>query len=149
MQTWLVHSRHPVRLWRELGPTGFLSFNLTIGATPLVPLINPMFWLLTLLWTIGNFPFIQALFPAWLYYPGLLCVVLGNFLILYANLLGARMGGYPDLLGALLLAPIYWAMMSIAALKALFQLIRFPAFWEKTTHGLDLPTSSEAGHAID
>src|SRR5207247_7375152 len=62
MQTWLVHSRHPRRLWKELGPTGFLSFHLTIGATPLVPLINPIFWLLTLLWTVGHFPFIETLF---------------------------------------------------------------------------------------
>ncbi len=149
MQTWLVHSRHPRRLWRELGPKGFLSFHLTIGATPLVPLINPLFWTLTLLWTVGHFPFIGVLFPPWLYYPGLVCMILGNFMILYANLLGARMGGYPDLLGAVLLAPIYWVMMSIAALKALFQLVRFPTFWEKTTHGLDRPPSTEAGLAID
>ncbi len=149
MQTWLVHSRHPRRLWQELGPTGFLSFHLTIGATPLVPLINPIFWLLTLLWTVGHFPFIEILFPPWLYYPGLLCMVFGNFMIIYANILGARMGGYPDLLGAVLLAPIYWIMMSIAALKALFQLIRVPNFWEKTTHGLDHQPSPEVRLAVD
>ena len=149
MQTWLVHSRHPRRLWQELGPTGFLSFHLTIGATPLVPLINPIFWLLTLLWTVGHFPFIETLFPPWLYYPGLLCMVFGNFMIIYANILGARMGGYPDLLGAVLLAPIYWIMMSIAALKALFQLIRVPNFWEKTTHGLDGQPSPEVSLAVD
>jgi hypothetical protein len=28
-------------------------------------------------------------------------------------------------------------MMSVAAIKALVQLISAPSFWEKTTHGLD------------
>jgi cellulose synthase/poly-beta-1,6-N-acetylglucosamine synthase-like glycosyltransferase len=149
MQTWLVHSRHPRRLWRELGPRGFISFQLTIGATPLVPLINPLFWTLTLLWSIGHFPFIAALFPSWLYYPGMVCMVLGNFSIIYANILGARLGGYPDLLGAILLAPIYWVMMSIAALKAASQLIRVPTFWEKTRHGLDRQPQVEGSLAID
>ena len=149
MQTWLVHTRHPRRLWRELGPRGFISFQLTVGATPLVPLINPLFWMLTLLWSVGHFPFIAGLFPPWLYYPGMICMVLGNFAIIYANILGARLGGYPDLLGAILLAPIYWVMMSIAALKAAAQLVRLPNFWEKTTHGLDQPSPAEGSLAVE
>ena len=149
MQTWLVHIRHPRRLWRELGPRGFIAFQLTIGATPLVPLINPPFWALTLLWSVGHFPFIAALFPPWLYYPGMVCMVLGNFAIIYANILGARLGGYPDLLGAILLAPIYWVMMSIAALKAASQLVRMPTFWEKTVHGLDRQPHAEGSLAIE
>ena len=149
MQTWLVHTRHPRRLWRELGPRGFISFQLTVGATPLVPLINPLFWMLTLLWSVGHFPFIAGLFPPWLYYPGMICMVLGNFAIIYANILGARLGGYPDLLGAILLAPIYWVMMSIAALKAAAQLVRLPNFWEKTTHGLDQPSRAEGSLAVE
>jgi hypothetical protein len=28
-------------------------------------------------------------------------------------------------------------MMSIAAVKAIWQLVVIPSFWEKTTHGLD------------
>jgi len=149
MQTWLVHTRHPRRLWHELGPRGFISFQLTVGATPLVPLINPLFWMLTLLWSVGHFPFIAGLFPPWLYYPGMICMVLGNFAIIYANILGARLGGYPDLLGAILLAPIYWVMMSIAALKAAAQLVRLPNFWEKTTHGLDQPSRAEGSLAVE
>jgi hypothetical protein len=35
------------------------------------------------------------------------------------------------------LAPAYWAMMSIAAIKAAVQLLVTPTFWEKTAHGLD------------
>ena len=87
--------------------------------------------------------------PPWLYYPGMICMVLGNFAIIYANILGARLGGYPDLLGAILLAPIYWVMMSIAALKAAAQLVRLPNFWEKTTHGLDQQPGAEGSLAVE
>ena len=38
---------------------------------------------------------------------------------------------------AAMLVPIYWAMMSIAAVKAMWQLVVTPSFWEKTAHGLD------------
>ena len=36
-----------------------------------------------------------------------------------------------------LLTPLYWVFMSMAAYKALFQLIVKPFYWEKTIHGLD------------
>ncbi|WAG60409.1 hypothetical protein LL038_23270 [Clostridium estertheticum] len=35
-----------------------------------------------------------------------------------------------------LLTPIYWALMSIAAYKAVWQLITNTFYWEKTDHGL-------------
>ena len=41
-----------------------------------------------------------------------------------------------ELLVAALLVPLYWVMMSMAAVKALSQLIAAPNFWEKTVHGL-------------
>ncbi len=38
---------------------------------------------------------------------------------------------------AAVLVPVYWVMMSIAAVKAMWQLVVTPSFWEKTAHGLD------------
>ena len=40
---------------------------------------------------------------------------------------------------AAMLVPIYWVMMSIAAVKAVWQLVVTPSFWEKTAHGLGAP----------
>jgi len=137
LQTWLVHMRHPVRLRRELGTEPFISFSLTVGATPLVALVNPIFWVLTLLWFGLKVHFVQALFPPSVYYAGLLCMVLGNFTLAYLSAVAIRSTGHSHLLGAVLLSPIYWAMMSVAALKAFVQLVSAPHFWEKTTHGLD------------
>jgi len=137
LQTWLVHMRDPLRLWRELGPAGFLGFNIIVGGTPILALANPPFWLLTWLWFLGRPSFIQALFPAWLFYPALFCLVIGNFVALYRGIVGVRLGGYPALVFVSLLAPLYWLLMSIAAIRALIQLVVNPTYWEKTTHGLD------------
>jgi hypothetical protein len=40
------------------------------------------------------------------------------------------------LLLAALSVPLFWLMMSIAAAKGAYQMIRQPSFWEKTYHGL-------------
>jgi hypothetical protein len=37
---------------------------------------------------------------------------------------------------ALLLLPVYWLLLSLAAWRALYQLVRDPYRWEKTEHGL-------------
>lgn len=143
MQTWLVHMRHPVSLWRDLGTSGFVGFNLFVGGTPLLALLNPVFWALTALWFIARPEFIVALFPAWLYYLSLLCLVFGNFAFVYMSMVSARTTDAPKLVLAAAVSPAYWVMMSIAAIKALIQLFHAPSFWEKTFHGLDQPMSPE------
>ena len=45
---------------------------------------------------------------------------------------------------AALLAPVYWILISLGALRAFLQLVISPFFWEKTAHGLDLPHVVEA-----
>jgi cellulose synthase/poly-beta-1,6-N-acetylglucosamine synthase-like glycosyltransferase len=138
LQTWLVHMRHPRQLWHQIGPKGFVGFNLFVGGTPMLALLNPIFWALTALWFLAKPPFILALFPAWLYYASLLTFALGNFTFLYTGVVGARAAGRPSLALAALLSPAYWVMMSVAAIKAGVQLLATPTFWEKTTHGLDV-----------
>jgi glycosyltransferase XagB len=136
LQTWLVHMRNPVKLYRELGAHGFFSFNVIVGGTPLVNFMNPLFWFMAILWFFAKFDFIQVLFPGWIYYPAMLCLIFGNFMVLYQALVGLKMAKRPDLLMAVLLFPAYWALMAIAALRAFLQLASAPSFWEKTTHGL-------------
>lgn len=137
LQTWLVHMRHPRRLWAELGPSGFLSFNLFVGGTPFLALANPVFWGLTAIWFAAHPAFVASLFPAPLYYAGMFCLAFGNATFLYGTIVSAHLTGRASLVHAALLSPLYWVMMSIAAIKALVQLISVPSFWEKTTHGLD------------
>jgi len=144
LQTWLVHMRHPRTLWQELGPRGFIGFNLFVGGTPAVALLNPIFWSLTALWFLARPEWVQALFPAWLYYVGMLSMVAGNAAITYMAMVSARASSRPSLVFAAVVQPVYWAMMSVAAIKALVQLFSAPSFWEKTAHGLDRPIADPA-----
>ncbi len=152
MQTWLVHMRHPIRLWRELGPAGFFGFQLFVGGTPLLALLNPVFWIFTVVWFAGRPDFMLSLFQGWIYYVGVLSLVFGNFLYIYASMISARRFGSPALVFAAMLSPIYWAMMSVAAIKASVQLLHAPSFWEKTVHGLDVahrPPEPASGAAAE
>jgi glycosyltransferase XagB len=44
VQTWLVHMRDPKALWRELGPRGFLAFQIMVAGTVLSALVHPWFY---------------------------------------------------------------------------------------------------------
>jgi glycosyltransferase XagB len=143
LQTWLVHMRHPVQLWRELGPEGFFGFNVMVGGTPTLAIVSPIFWLLALLWFAGKLEIIQALFPSWVYYPAMFCMVIGNFQVIYQTVISVRLADRSELFWAVLALPFYWVLMSIAGIKAVIQLVSAPKYWEKTVHGLDQVTPLE------
>ena len=142
LQAWVVHLRHPRQLWRELGPAGFMRFNLFVGGTPTLALLNPLFWLLTILWFVGHPAILITLFPAPVYFTAVLCWLVGNFLFVYMTMLVALDTGQFDLMTASVLTPLYWVMMSLAALKAAYQFVASPSYWEKTVHGLETSGSA-------
>lgn len=135
--SWLVLMRTPLRLWRCMGWGGALAMQLTLGGTFGVALLNLFLWMLTGLWLLARFDFIQYLFPGWIYYLGMVEMLFGNFAFLYLGLWTARVRGMYELNHAALLMPIYWAMGGIAMIKSAVQTISRPQFWEKTRHGLD------------
>jgi cellulose synthase/poly-beta-1,6-N-acetylglucosamine synthase-like glycosyltransferase len=137
MQTWLVHMRHPLSLLRALGPRGFISFQLIIGGVPAVFLLNPIYWTVTTLWFLGGWGVIPSLFPGPIYYLSAVNLLVGNFVFIYLNLAASFRRGYYELGRYALLTPIYWLMMSLAAWRALWQLVTHPFYWEKTVHGLN------------
>jgi len=136
LQTCLVHLRHPVTTWRQLGSRGITGLILFIGGTPVLAAINAVFWMLTAMWFVGRPAWIPTLFTPFTYYLGLICFVGGNFLVVYMNVFATRQLNRPDLLLAALTTPAYWVLMSLAAIKAVVQLVFQPSYWEKTTHGL-------------
>jgi cellulose synthase/poly-beta-1,6-N-acetylglucosamine synthase-like glycosyltransferase len=136
IQTYLVHMRDPVRLWGQLGPRGFFSFQLVVGGTFLSFLLNPVFWLLTALWFLFHWGWIRAIYPLPLFYMGAFSLYVGNFAFTYLNVAGCLRRGYYDMVKYALLSPVYWALMSVAAWKGFLQLFYAPSYWEKTKHGL-------------
>ncbi len=136
LQTYLVHMRNPRRLFRALGARAFWGFQMTVGGSILCFLVNPIYWLMTVLWFLTHAGLISAVFPPLVYGLGLLCGFLGNFVFVYLALAGCMQRGYYDLVKYAVATPVYWLLMSIGAYKAFFQLISRPHYWEKTRHGL-------------
>jgi hypothetical protein len=137
MQTYLVYSRHPLQLLRRLGVKAFLSFQLFVGGTPLLFLLNPIMWALAI-WTIvsptvlGSIASSDAVAAV-----AMLSLLFGNFLAIYMNMLGAFRRGNYGLVATALLNPLYWILHSVAAYRALWQLVVKPHYWDKTVHFVD------------
>lgn len=66
--------------------------------------------------------------------PGLVLFAIGWTSAALSIVIGAKRAGYPIQFSDLVLTVPYWPMASIAAIRALFQLIRRPHHWDKTPH---------------
>jgi cellulose synthase/poly-beta-1,6-N-acetylglucosamine synthase-like glycosyltransferase len=136
MQTWSVHMRSPRCLWRDAGPRGFLAINLIVGGNVLTALTYP-----TLICGL-----VAALLSAPDAWPGfatdirtplhVTTIVAGYASAVAIGTLGLARRRQLRHAWILPLVPVYWGALSLAAWRALWQLLRDPYRWEKTAHGL-------------
>ncbi len=134
-QTWLVHMRSWRRLAAELGPGSFLVSQILFGGMLLSALLHPLLYVTLLI--VG----VEAAFglSIGLYNRALLAVDVVNVALGYAGFLiiGARSLPRGERQALPLIAaatPVYWLMLSLAAWRAVIQLVRAPHLWEKTPH---------------
>jgi glycosyltransferase XagB len=144
LQTMLVHLRSPVKLRNTIGIGATLRMINMTGAVPITAAVNLIFWFAMAVWVLGRPATVAELFPPITYYICLVLFIVGAPLSIFVGLLATQALGKPYLWWAALLAPLYWLLQSVAALKALYQLIFRPFFWEKTVHGLTDSTASTA-----
>ncbi|MGH3217976.1 MAG: glycosyltransferase [Streptosporangiaceae bacterium] len=174
MQTGLVHARHPLRSMRRVGPLRYLAFLMFILGTPVSLMLNPIVWGVTILYIASRLAgdsasaaFINQLFPAPVYYAGMLVAVGGNLVLFFQKLAtplrrqqeaytSSQIPGRHPLAGylslqeygltaRLLLTPVWWAFTSISAYRALRKLL-IPSqrsHWDKTPHGHAMATEAE------
>jgi cellulose synthase/poly-beta-1,6-N-acetylglucosamine synthase-like glycosyltransferase len=136
MQTTLVHLRHPVELVRRTGWRQAVAFTLLIAGTPASFLaLLPLYAILLV-----SFAFapgqLASFFPGWVLWLSLTNLLLGNAAMVYVSMMGVFKRRQHRLVLWALLNPLYWVLHSIAAYKALGQLVLRPHYWEKTGHGL-------------
>lgn len=144
LQTFLIHLRSPRQLTDEIGLRGVGHLFAFVGGTPILAAASPIFWIMTAIWFIAHPLVVKELFPAPVYYIGLFLWAFGNFLLWYLTVLTARHTKAVGLVLAAVVVPIYWVMMSVAAIKAMWQLVVTPSFWEKTAHGLDSGSDADS-----
>lgn len=135
MQTYIVHMRHPIMLYHSLGPTGFMGFQLFIGAPCVLFLITPFIWLFWGIELLGGWE-IPSYFIGYLHVVGMFNLVAGLIIPVIFSLTVIVRSKWWDMLHYSFAFPLYWVLHSIASFKALWQLIFRPHYWEKTSHGL-------------
>ncbi len=139
MQTYLVHTRHPLSALKKGKIKDLLSLHLFVGAGSIILLINPVMWAMFAAYLIWRpVDLYHQLFPWPVLYAGMLCFLVGNFLPIYVSMVACVKREQYALVKWCLLLPLYWVLASVAAFLAGYELIVKPHHWHKTQHGLHL-----------
>ncbi len=134
MMTYAVHMRRPNQTRRDLGWRGFLGFQILFLGSLSQALLLPVLWSA---WAIAfglPHPAADAFSPFVL--SALLVLALGceicGFLV---HALGRLRSGQPIGLGWILSLSFYFPLAALASYKALWEAVRHPFYWDKTSHG--------------
>jgi cellulose synthase/poly-beta-1,6-N-acetylglucosamine synthase-like glycosyltransferase len=147
IQTYFVQWRRPEKLPRKR----MLLLHFTIGATVLFFLLNPAMWILTGIYILDRAQvevLYHVLFPTPVLYSGMICLIFGNVFYVYVAMIAAMRRGQYSLVKWCLLLPFYWALIFVAAVKAIFQLCVKPHYWEKTQHGSHLAHDAQRANEL-
>ena len=140
IQTVIVHLRYPRNAFSDLSGKGFFAFIFFVLGTPFAHLLNLVFWIITILWFWGAYS-LPAGIPEVLLFAGFISLVFGNALFILLHIVPMLMRKEWSIAFAAILIPVYWLMMSVATIRAIFQLVFHPHYWGKTSHGLALKRS--------
>lgn len=160
-QSYFVHMRRPLVLWRELGWKRFWGFQLTVGAGFLLPMITPFFWVLTTFYVIAlvglvffaltgmqsslnpllseqlRLPmrFINDIHYYWVLPLGTGSLFISNVIYFLILVIGQLRHPKPGTTRWIVtLWWLYWFYMNWAAWKALFEYLFDPFHWDKSDH---------------
>jgi glycosyltransferase XagB len=141
MQTWIVHMRQPMALWRDLGTFKMLGLQVLMGGMLMSVIAYPLFWAVVIAeLSLGDI--LQprgAEFSRWIWLISGFNLALGFTVGILAALQRDRRWLVPWTF----LMPFYWLAISAAGYRAMWQLIRKPFLWEKTQHGVRFARNSK------
>ena len=141
MQTYLVHTRRPLRLIADLGLRGALGFHTLMGGLVLSALAHPLLYAL-LAWQAAAGRLLapaETPLEAVLWAVAWINLAAGYLASIVVGAVSALRRGQPGLALSALLMPLCWLLVSAAAYRALYQLATDPYRWEKTEHGVASP----------
>ena len=138
VQTYGVHMRQPFRLARELGWGGFLAFQGHFAGIIISALVHPLSYALILHDAASGLIFqpAEGTFGHQLWVIAVFNLVAGYAASLALGFFALRGKRVRRLVPQLVFIPIYWLLISAAAYRAVYQLVKAPHYWEKTEHGL-------------
>ena len=141
--TWAVHMRQPLRLWRELGPRGFLTVQILFLGT------LSQFVLAPLLWSFWVVPFgiwhpVMAVLPVWGVYALAAIFFASEIATVAVAALSVATPRHRGLIWWVPLMHLYWPLAALASWKSFAELFWRPFFWDKTAHGTSLGARAAA-----
>lgn len=128
LQTWLVLMRNPFRTASEMGLGAFAMMHLMLTTGLIAAFVHgPIAFILL----------IAALSPYDLLTPTDFALALcGYSVAVFAALTACALSNRLSHARAALTMPFYWPLASLAAYRALFEIIFRPYHWAKTEHGV-------------
>jgi len=135
LQTAIVNLRHPVKAAMDLSWRGFFSFFFFLIGTPITHLLNLFAWTVTILWLM-DYAVMPIGIPDFLLLGGWISFVGGNTFFILLHFIPAMVARKWKIALASLLIPLYWFLMSIATVVAVYELFKRPHHWNKTEHGI-------------
>ena len=137
MQVVVTHSRHPLRAWRALGSASFFAATAMTLGTVTTALVFPLFTFVSIGDLVEGGPWrTETSREAIAWSVGLTLFVSGVVAIFVPATTALRRRGWLHLLPLVPLLPLYYALVSLAAWRALAELFIAPSRWHKTEHGL-------------
>ena len=140
VQTWLVHMRKPVDLYRKLGPTGFIGFQLLIGGSIVSALAHPFVWFFAAAGIVINGSalsyFTSPQIPTMLLALNVVLLGGGYLISVCAGIAAVQQRDAQHLVPHTFLMVFYWPLLSAGAYLAMWQFFTKPFYWEKTRHAI-------------
>lgn len=135
MQSWLVHMRDPVALYRDLGGPAFVLTQLLLAGAIVSVLLHPVIFITALVYG----AILMSGDELGILRTVMFVIDVANLFISYASffILGWRHKGRRVPMRAWRIAlwtPLYWLLLSWAGWRALVELVRKPHHWNKTPH---------------
>ncbi len=137
--TYAVHMRSPVQLWRDLGAWRFFGFQMLFAATLSQFLLAPLIWSFWLIPLGFSHPATQIL-PPFSFWTLVGLFVAAEVINLAIAALALWRADKRWLLPWALTLQVYFPLGAIAAWRGLLELTWKPFYWDKTAHGLLLPS---------
>ncbi|WP_417724780.1 glycosyltransferase family 2 protein [Salipiger sp.] len=148
MITWAVHMRSPFGLLRDLGPWKFFGVQVVFLTSILHFLLAPVLWSFWLVLLGLPHPLATALNEAQM--SLLLWLFLGSEAVsLLVGAAAVSRSPHPGLLPWVPTLLLYFPLGTIAAYKAVSELLDRPFFWDKTMHGHSAPDHAGADIPTD
>lgn len=136
IQTIIVHSRQPIKLYKKIGIFRFIGFLALMSGMIFSSLLHPIILALPfILYFTFDFSIVMSSnLHISMFVLSLSALVIGYSAALLSNFQAIAEFKRWRLLPTLISSPVYWLLISISAWLAIYEYYKNPFYWAKTEH---------------